>query len=159
MKNIIPSALQTMMSLEKKGCSRLSCSLFLPTNNAEEETRLLPLGSHRTSTIKSSISCWGGQGASAKAKGRQRQTPFPSASLPTSRREPVSQGRFWAMCRSGCIAQFSAFGCARFRFRLTASGTYLVIDCTEKCKEAFNSNHLRLFSLCSQTETYWSVPG
>lgn len=34
------------MSLEKKGCSRLSCSLFLPTNNAEEETRLLPLGSH-----------------------------------------------------------------------------------------------------------------
>lgn len=35
-----------MMSLEKKGCSRLSCSLFLPTNNAEEETRLLPLESH-----------------------------------------------------------------------------------------------------------------
>lgn len=35
---------------------------------------------------------------------------------------------------------------------LTTSGIYLMIDCIEKCKEAFNSNHLRLLRLCSQIE-------
>lgn len=98
-------------------------------------------------------------------QGKQQTTPKTTVAISfpadaTSRANlPRKVLGCWDTCGIGCFAQFIAFGCAHFRSCLTASGIYLVMDCIEKCKEAFNSDHVGLVSLCSQTEKYWSIPG
>lgn len=56
-----------------------------------------------------------------------------------------------------CVCRFPqlvAFRCAHFQFGLTTYGAYAVMDCVEKCKEAFNSDCVRRLSLCSQMKAY-----
>lgn len=158
MKNIIPSALQTM-SLQNKECSHLSCSLSPSANNAKE-TSLLSLGSHPVKREERAQSAVASAAEARAAVPRQRagnakqccvhHLPPDSTSCTSLPRKGLG---CQDLCCVHCCAQFIAFGCAGFRFCLTASEMCLVMNCIEKCKEAFNSKHLRLFSLCIQTET------
>lgn len=71
----------------------------------------------------------------------------------------ISQGRFggFQVCIVSVVLHSSLLSDVLTSDCLTAAGIHLVMDCIEKCKEAFNSNRIRSLCLCSQTETYYSA--